>query len=66
MTNHGGPSQATRLLGLLTKGIEFFHTPGTDGKPYATIAINGNHEETWAVHSRHFRNYLAHCFYESE
>ena len=32
---------------------------------YATIAVSG-HQETWAVRSTYFQDYLAHCFYESE
>jgi len=63
MTNHGGPSQATRLLELLTDDIELFHT--TEGVGYATIAVSAHHE-TWPVGSTHFREWLAHRFYQVE
>jgi hypothetical protein len=57
-------TQATRLLELLTDDVEFFHTPG--GRPYATIDVDGNHKETWAVNSAHFQDYLTRCFYKSQ
>jgi hypothetical protein len=43
---------------------ELFHTPGTDGIPYATIVMGG-HLETWPLHSRRFRHYLAQRFYQA-
>ena len=57
-------TDGTGILSILTDHVEVFHT--SDGTPYATIAINGKHEETWAVHSTYFQNYLARCFYQSE
>ena len=57
-------TDGTGILRILTDHVEVFHT--SDGTPYATIAVNGKHEETWAVHSTYFQHYLARCFYQSE
>jgi hypothetical protein len=48
---------------MLSNDVEFFHTQ--EGRPYGTIAVQG-HYETWHVGSTHFREWLAHSFYQAE
>jgi hypothetical protein len=43
---------------------ELFHTPGADGIPYATIAVDG-HLETWPIHSGRFRHDLERRVYRA-
>src|SRR5712691_3207750 len=43
---------------------ELFHTPGADGIPYATIAVDG-HLETWPIHSTIFRHELERRVYRA-
>jgi hypothetical protein len=55
-------SQGKRLLDL-AEDIELFHAP--DGKPYATVEING-YVETVPLKSQQFRDLLSQRFYKSE
>jgi len=54
-----GESQGTRLLRLVPN-IELFLTP--EGRPFATIEIDG-HEETHRIRSSTFRSYLHHLYF---
>lgn len=62
MANSGAPSQATRLLQLLTD-VEIYLTP--DGEAFATFDVSG-HRETSAVGSARFKLRLSRHFYKSE
>ncbi len=53
-------SQATELLKLCEKRLEFFHSD--EGDAYVTLE-QGDHRETWPLRSREFRDYLALGFY---
>jgi hypothetical protein len=55
-------SQGKRLIAL-AKDIELFHT--AEGKPYATVEING-HSETMPLTSKQFRDLLSYRFYLNE
>ena len=60
-------AEANRLARLVLEGElrpELFHTPGADGVPYATIAVDG-HLETWRLHSRLFRHFLERRAYQA-
>ena len=60
-------ADANRLARLVLEGElrpELFHTPGADGVPYATIAVDG-HLETWRLHSRLFRHFLERRAYQA-
>src|SRR5712692_5310218 len=61
------PLKANWLARLALEGeprAELFHTPGTDGIPYATIVVD-EHLETWPLRSRRFRHYLERCVYQA-
>jgi hypothetical protein len=55
------PSQADALIAL-AKSAELFHAP--DGTGFADLDIS-SHRETWPIHSKGFRRWLARCFYEA-
>jgi hypothetical protein len=55
------PSQADVLIAL-AQSAELFHAP--DGTGFADLDISG-HRETWPIHSKGFRRWLARCFYEA-
>lgn len=56
------PSQSERLIGYVDEA-ELFHTP--DGKPHATFAVD-DHEETWPLNSKRFKQWLLRRFYEEQ
>jgi len=61
------PSQANsvaRCALRVESGAELFHTPGADGVPYATIAVDG-HLETWPIHATIFRHELERRLYRA-
>ena len=53
----------TAILGRIHEEADFFHTQ--DGRPFATVAVNG-HQETWPTRSQGFRNWLTRKFYLEE
>jgi hypothetical protein len=55
-------SQASQLIDI-ADSAHFFRS--TEDKPYATIPVNGHHEN-WPVKSAVFRHWLARKYYESE
>ena len=55
-------SQASMLVEL-AGDIELWHT--SDGSAYATIEIDG-HQETWAIRTKGFREWLAYRFFQQE
>lgn len=57
----GRPSQADLLVELAAHA-DLFHD--RDGNVYATVPVDG-HRETWPLHSRGFRQWLARRFYET-
>jgi len=58
-TGGRGPTQADILIDL-AQTVELCHTP--DGVGFAYLDVNG-HGETWAIHSKGFRRWLARRFY---
>jgi hypothetical protein len=61
------PSQANWVARLALEAeprAELFHTPGAEGIPYATIAVDG-HLETWAIRSSIFRLYVERRVYRA-
>jgi hypothetical protein len=64
-TSSPKPSQAQQLVELALDGeagSELWHTPGTDGEPYATI-VQDDHREHCRIRSSRFRRHLANRFY---
>src|SRR5437870_1370425 len=57
-------SRAARWALQAEPRAELFHTPGADGIPYATIAVDG-HLETWPIHSTIFRHELERRVYRA-
>lgn len=55
-------SQASSLVSL-SGGVQLFHTP--DGQPFASVHVN-EHRETWPLHGRDFRAWMARRFHEVE
>ena len=66
------PTQADLLVGMVSEllgdfatdvaeAVELFHDPG--GTAYATIPI-GDHRETWPLHSKGFRQWMARRYHE--
>jgi hypothetical protein len=55
-----GPTQADILIGL-AQTAELFHT--ADGAGFADLDIKG-HRETWPIHGKGFRRWLARRFFE--
>jgi hypothetical protein len=66
------PTQADQLVGMVSElvedftgdvaeAVELFHDPG--GIAYATIPID-DHRETWLLHSKGFRQWLARRYHE--
>jgi hypothetical protein len=55
-------SQATLLVSL-ADAAELFHTP--DGEPFVSVQVNG-HRETWPLHGKDCRAWLARRFHEKE
>ena len=66
------PTQADQLVGMVSEllgdfatdvaeAVELFHDPG--GIAYATIPI-GDHRETWPLHSKGFRQWMARRYHE--
>lgn len=56
------PSQASQLIAI-ADSAQFFRS--TDDKPYATIPVNGHHEN-WPLQSVGFKHWWSHMFYKSE
>ena len=56
-----GPTQADILIEL-AQAAELFHTPDSTG--FADLDING-HRETWPIHAKGFRRWLARRFFET-
>jgi hypothetical protein len=54
-------STASRLVAL-AEGVELFHD--SEQTPYATIKIN-DHQETWPLKNKGFRDWLARRFYQA-
>jgi hypothetical protein len=65
-------TQADQLVGMFTEllgdfvshitdAVELFHDPG--GNAYATIPV-GDHRETWPLHSKGFRQWMARRYHE--
>jgi hypothetical protein len=68
------PSQADLLVGMVADllgdlasdvaaEVELFHDPG--GNAFATIPI-GDHRETWPLHSKGFRQWMARRYHEKQ
>ncbi len=55
-------TQAQQLI-TLASSASLFHSP--DGKAFASVRV-GDHEETWAITSRSFRNWLRYQFFKCE
>jgi hypothetical protein len=66
------PTQADMLVGMVfgmlgdfatdvAEAVELFHDPG--GNAFATIPV-GDHAETWPLHSKGFRQWMARRFHE--
>jgi hypothetical protein len=66
------PTQANQLVGMVTEllgdfatdvaeAVELFHDPG--GTAYASIFV-GEHRETWLLHAKGFRQWLARRYHE--
>jgi hypothetical protein len=58
----GAVSQATLLVSL-AEIAELFPTP--DGEPFASVQVSG-HRETWPLHGKDFRAWLARQFHAGE
>jgi hypothetical protein len=56
------PPQAERLLELAGRA-QYFSAP--DGVAFATVPIDGSHEETLRVRSSGFRNWLSRSYYQA-
>ena len=56
-----GGSQATKLVQLAGDcGVELFHD--VEGTAFASVPVEG-HSETWPIHNRGFRRWIAHTYY---
>lgn len=52
-----------RILLDLSEPVSLFHSQENEEEGYATISVNG-HQETWALNSAGFRNWLRFSFLE--